>query len=50
MTPNYETIEGKRLYINEDNICTAVDITESPGYQMVTLANGLIYSVKPYAA
>jgi len=47
MEPNYETLDGKRLYINPSAVCTAVDIEENPGYKMVTLANGLTFDVKP---
>lgn len=47
MEANFENLQGSRLYINENMICTAAEYEDRPGFVSVTLANGITMIVKP---
>lgn len=46
MEANYTTIDETEVYVNEEQICLAIDDPENAGYTIVTMSSGDRLSVK----
>ena len=47
MEANYTTVDGTEVYVNESQICLAIDDPNNAGYTIVTMSSGDRLSVKP---